>query len=53
MVRKDGFEQREQATTFGYWEDNRWEEVKRLRSEDKNAEANSLTFEIRDNWGID
>ena len=48
----DGFEQRE-ALGEAYWKDPRWEEVRRLRKEGKHPEANGLTFQIRDSWGVD
>lgn len=49
--RQCGFEQREQSP--GYWNDPRWKEVQRLRREDRQSEANHLTFQIRDSWGVD
>lgn len=49
--RKCGFEQRERAV--GYWDDPRWREVSLLRKEGKHSEANHLTFQIRESWGID
>lgn len=53
MSRKlDGFEQRE-LLGDAYWKDPRWEEVRKLREQNKQAEANSLTFEIRESWGVD
>lgn len=50
--RKNGFEQREKLGSK-YWDDPRWKEVTKLRNEGKNLEANSLTFRIRDSWGVD
>lgn len=48
--RRCGFEQREQ--TPGYWDDPRWAEVQKLRAEGKQSEANNLTFQIREDWGM-
>lgn len=48
-----GFEQREIASKDGYWDDPRWKEVQRLRSADKQAEANSLCFKIQNDFGVD
>lgn len=49
--RRCGFEQRER--TPGYWDDPRWAEVKQLRAEGKQSEANYLTFLIREDRGIE
>lgn len=49
---KCGFEQRE-IVGDDYWNDPRWEEVKRLREEGKIPESNGLVFEIRESWGVD
>lgn len=49
--RQCGFEQRERSP--GYWDDPRWKEVKRLRDDGKHSEANGLTFQIRESWGVD
>ncbi|MFW6282281.1 MAG: hypothetical protein ACOC1O_05785 [bacterium] len=47
----DGFEQREQVSDFGYWDDPRWKEVRKLR---KNGNtANGLVMKIRSDWGVD
>lgn len=51
----DPFEQRE-LVSQDYWNDPRWEEVKRLRSTDvpgDAATANGLVFAIRSDWGVD
>ena len=48
---KNGFEKREELGD-AYWKDPLWKEVRRLRDEDKHAEANSLVFEIRSEWGL-
>jgi len=48
---RDGFEQREEVATFGYWKDPRWKIVTQLRKEGKNA--NGLVMEIRDSWGVE
>jgi len=48
----NGFEQRE-IIGDKYWNDPRWKEVKELRKKGKNLEANGLTFQIRDSWGVD
>lgn len=48
----DGFEQRE-ALGNAYWDDPRWAEVRRLRQEGKQSEANGLTFTIRESWGVE
>ena len=42
-----GFEAREQAAKFGYWEDPRWKKVRRLRDKEEHSKANGLVFEIR------
>lgn len=47
----DGFEKREACP--GYWKDKRWKEVSKLRNQNKNAEANSLVFQIREDWGME
>ncbi len=49
----DGFEKREQVTKYGYWEDERWKEVTKLRKENKIPESNGLVMEIRSDWGVD
>jgi hypothetical protein len=49
---KDGFEKRELAGP-AYWKDSRWKEVLRLRKEGKQAEANSVVFRIRADWGVE
>lgn len=48
----NGFEQRE-IVGDAYWEDPRWEEVRKLRDENKQSEANDLVMKIRDSWGVD
>jgi len=53
--KNDGWEQRE-ALGNAYWEDPRWDEVRRLRTTgkpDDHAAANRLVFEIRSSWGVD
>jgi len=52
MRELDGFEKRE-ALGPKYWSDPRWEEVKKLRLENKQLEANSLVGVIRHDWGIE
>jgi len=49
----DGFEQREVAAKFGYWEDPRWKEISKLRLEGKYEEANAMLCKIHDDYGID
>jgi hypothetical protein len=48
----NGFEAREQLGNL-YWDDPRWQEVDRLRKENKHSQANSLVFEIRLSWGVE
>jgi len=48
----DGFEQRELIGDV-YWDDLRWEQVRKLREQNKLLEANSLVFEIRESYGVD
>ena len=48
----NGFEQREMAGK-AYWADQRWGEVRSLRDQNKQVEANSLVFEIRRDYGVD
>lgn len=47
----DGFEKREACPD--YWKDPRWKEIKKLRKQEKNAEANSLVFQIRKDWRME
>ena len=47
----NGFEKREQLGST-YWNDPRWDQVKKLRIEGKNLEANSLTFKIREDYDV-
>jgi len=49
----NGFEQREQVSQFGYWEDPRWEQVINLRKQNKIPESNGLVMVIRGEWGVD
>lgn len=49
----DPYEQREIAGERGYHEDPRWLEVKRLRNEGKQAEANGVCANIQYDWGVD
>jgi len=51
-MKEDGFEARERLGQ-AYWDDPRWEEVRKLRNQGKQAEANGLVFQIRASWGID
>ena len=47
----DGFEKREAKPD--YWKDERWKEVRKLRDEDKQTEANGLVSKIRSDWGME
>ena len=49
--KEDGFEARERVGD-AYWDDPDWETVKKLRSENRHAEANSMVFRIRERWGV-
>ena len=51
-MKEDGFEARERLGQ-DYWDDPRWEQVRKLRKENKQPEANGLVFQIRASWGID
>lgn len=51
--KKNGFEKREEVAQFGYWEDPRWEKVNKLRNNNRDVEANSLVFKIRNDWGVE
>lgn len=51
-MKEDGFEARERLGQ-AYWDDPRWEEVKKLRQEGKHPEANHLVFQIEESWGLD
>ena len=48
---KDGFEERENLGGK-YWDDPRWEKVRKLRDQGKDAEANGLVMAIRSSWGL-
>lgn len=50
-----GFAQRELAGA-DYWKDPKWKEVTKLRNSknpDDHGKANSLVFQIREDWGVD
>lgn len=51
-VNKNGFEKRE-ALGDTYWQDSRWEKIKELRRQNKQAEANGLVGQIRHDWGLE
>lgn len=48
----DAYDRHEAAVALGYYDDPRWEQVYKLREEEKHLEANSLVMQIRDDWGI-
>jgi hypothetical protein len=50
--RECGFAKREQLANSGYWDDKRWEKVKKLREQGKQSEANGLVMNIRSDWGM-
>lgn len=52
MDKLNGFEARELLGNK-YWNDPRWEQVKKLRTENKYSEANRIVFEIRNDWGVE
>ena len=47
----NGFEKREMLGKK-YWDDPRWEEVKKFRINGQNSRANGLVCVIRNDWGI-
>lgn len=54
-ITSDPFEQRE-LVSDDYWEDQRWEEVRRLRDTeipDNMTKANGLVSQINYDWGVD
>jgi hypothetical protein len=51
QMKQDEFEKRENSP--GYWKDPRWKDVTALRNSNKNSEANTLVFKIRDDWGME
>lgn len=51
-AKKNGFEKREQLGDK-YWQDSRWKKVRKLRSQNKQLEANGLVGQIRYNWGLE
>ncbi len=48
----DIFEKHEEAQKHGYYDDPRWKEVRHLRNNGKNLEANGLVCLIREDWGL-
>jgi hypothetical protein len=52
IMKEDGFEARERLGQ-AYWDDPRWEQVRKLRQEGRHPEANHLVFEIDESWGLD
>lgn len=47
----NGFEKRE-LLGKDYWNDHRWEEVRKLRMIGQNNKVNGLVCIIRNDWGI-
>lgn len=50
--KEDGYEARERLGD-PYWNDPRWKEVQRLRTEGKVPESNGVVFDIRESWGVE
>lgn len=51
-MKEDGFITRERLGK-DYWQDIRWQQVEKLRKENKITESNYLVQAIRSSWGIE
>jgi len=57
--KENGFEARERLRRQywddprTFWNDPRWQEVRKLRINNEHAKANGLVFKIRQDWGLE